>query len=424
SVCLDGCPECFIMSDTGKCELDPSAGSSCSHQAAFNPSVMPEDRGDPGTCKELEAAKSASPSKTALLSMSPHVSRGRSLLSRRERPQGIDRKDIQLARRTLQALGQEHPAGHSEHALSTLATSLSRRRRGVSKAEHKKREKEKKDKKKKDKKDKKDKKKKDKKKVKIPGMDFVKDLAGPELVKQAKDAMKDWFFGQVDNVKNSVLNEATSRITNMLENMLGDSAVGKIFLDVLGSFKPGRNVCTAVADLLVSMLDRLLEEYKEDIQAATVDELHIRFRAFAEGELEKLAAQHDELEEHQEALLEVLDDEVHPKLIELLDDAIQELKSPIFATLRDVHRCPKLNMEGMRGTFNGSVPMGKPDAKNFKDLIFDMTFDFLTLARFKLEMSIKDLPKFDAWFDDLEIRLPEMLPDIIDPDPDSRSHGV
>ena len=227
SVCLDGCPECFIMSDTGKCELDPSAGSSCSHQAAFNPSVMPEDcgkkeegmfralkscncahicpymprmlpedRGDPGTCKELEAAKSASPSKTALLSMSPHVSRGRSLLSRRERPQGIDRKDIQLARRTLQALGQEHPAGHSEHALSTLATSLSRRRRGVSKAEHKKREKEKKDKKKKDKKDKKDKKKKDKKKVKIPGMDFVKDLAGPELVKQAKDAMKDWFFGQ------------------------------------------------------------------------------------------------------------------------------------------------------------------------------------------------------------------------------------
>ena len=26
-----------------------------------------------------------------------------------------------------------------------------------------------------------------------------------------------------------------------------------------------------------------------------------------------------------------------------------------------------------------------------EDLIFDMTFDFLTLARFKLEMSIKDL---------------------------------
>ena len=67
TVCLDDCPECFVMSEEGQCEFDQTSGPSCAHQAAFNPNVMPEDRGDPASCAQLDALKPSSESTAASL---------------------------------------------------------------------------------------------------------------------------------------------------------------------------------------------------------------------------------------------------------------------------------------------------------------------------------------------------------------------
>ena len=106
-MCLDACPECFVMSDDGKCELDQSAGPSCAHQAAFNPNVMPEDRGDPASCGQLEAMKpSTGSAPAAMLSFSRHVSEGRAAQLRKH----VNRRvEIQRARMTLQEMRKNQP---------------------------------------------------------------------------------------------------------------------------------------------------------------------------------------------------------------------------------------------------------------------------------------------------------------------------
>ena len=68
------------MSPDGACEFDASSGPSCSHQAAFNPSVMPEDRGDPAACSQLDVMKPSSGSVTDFLSIAQHVSGAGALL--------------------------------------------------------------------------------------------------------------------------------------------------------------------------------------------------------------------------------------------------------------------------------------------------------------------------------------------------------
>ncbi|CAE7609360.1 unnamed protein product, partial [Symbiodinium natans] len=87
------------------------------------------------------------------------------------------------------------------------------------------------------------------------GMEYLLDLA--------EDAVKDWFNKQVDTMKDQMAKEVQSKLAGVLEDMLRNTGLDKVFKDLMGVTDPGKALCNAAVPPLETVVFGLLDEFRE-----------------------------------------------------------------------------------------------------------------------------------------------------------------